>query len=309
MRLTVYTKPGCHLCEQVLQTLDRLSSHYALEVHEANILGDTALYDLYRDKIPVIEAANGEFGRLEAPITEPELRAYLDLASGNPPNPVRQSVIALQRREPFFERLAGSIGRHWLLIFCVVLGLFVGLAWVTPIFAALGWWDVANFLYSVYALTCHQLPERCGTLFGYQVAFCFRNTALYGGILLFGILYGLARDRRWPALRWLRRPAAWWVFVLLLLPMAIDGGTHLLGMRDGLVNPTFSPVYGSFWVGSQIFSLNWWLRIITGLIAALGAVWFAFPRVDKAVDDAEALRQFYAQSALRSQPAAVSASQ
>lgn len=138
-------------------------------------------------------------------------------------------------------------------------------------------------------------------MFGYQVAFCWRNTAIYSGLFLFGVLYGLARDRNLRRLRWLLKPIKWWVFVLLLLPMAVDGITHMLGLRDMSENVPMDVWYG--WLygnpGSQVFSPNWWLRIITGLLAALGVVWFAYPRMNMAVEEGEALRRAYRQGQVR----------
>ncbi|MDQ6693772.1 MAG: DUF2085 domain-containing protein [Chloroflexota bacterium] len=135
-------------------------------------------------------------------------------------------------------------------------------------------------------------------MLGYQVAFCWRNTAIYGGIFLFGLLYGLARDRNVRGLRWLRRPPRLWVSFLLVLPMGIDGITHMLGLRDMSENVPMDMWYGSLFTGggSQVFSVNWWLRIVTGLLAALALVWFAFPRLQRGMDEAEEMRLHYRQS-------------
>ena len=135
-------------------------------------------------------------------------------------------------------------------------------------------------------------------MLGYQVAFCWRNTAIYAGLFLFGLLFGLARDRgaRW--LGWLKKPLAVWAFVLFLLPMAVDGLTHTFGLREMGDNVNMDMWYG--WLlnqGSQVLSANWWLRIITGALAALGAVWFAYPRMQRAVEQAEALRRRYQRGA------------
>lgn len=133
------------------------------------------------------------------------------------------------------------------------------------------------------------------------MAFCWRNTAIYTGLVLFGVLYGLARDRNLRRLRWLRRPIKWWAFVLLLLPMAADGITHMLGLRDMSENVPMDMWYGWLYSnpGSQVFSPNWWLRIVTGLLAALGVVWFAFPRINRIVEESEALRQAYRRGQIR----------
>ncbi len=288
MLVTIYSKPGCHLCEDVLDILDRLASRYALEVREVNILEDMAVYDAYHTLIPVVEVGNGQFGRLVAPIYDKELRGYLDMArrevgKGSAPVPVY--------KESGIDKFASWVGRHWLRLVCITLGIFVGLPWLAPVFAWLGWWDLANPIYTAYALTCHQLPERAGTLLGYQVAFCYRNTALYAGIALFGVFYGLARDRNVKAFSWLNKALPVWLFALLVLPMVADGVTHMLGLRDAPMGMGVDSSFGSFYVGSQVWSLNWWLRILTGGLAALGLVWFSFPRMDRAVGESEALRQ------------------
>lgn len=293
MRITVYTKPGCHLCEDVLLLLDRLTPQYALEVNEINILDDTALYDAMSTAIPVVVVGDGRLGRLVAPITEPELRAYLETArrlsqmpAGMPP----------AYKETTFDRVASWIGMHWLKLALVTILIFVGLPWLAPIFAKLGMWGIADPIYSAYALTCHQLPERSGNLFGYQAAFCYRNTAIYAGMFLFGGLYALARDRRIEWLKWLKRPLPWWLFVLFLLPMATDGITHMLGIRDTMSNLDDPAIFGNWSIGSQVMSLNWLLRVFTGLLASFGAVWFAFPRVDRAMQESEAQREIYMHS-------------
>jgi uncharacterized membrane protein len=302
MRVTLYTKPGCHLCDDALAILDRLAPRYNLDVDEVNIVDDMALYEAYRDDIPVLAIEGGRLGTLRAPIDEAGLRTALEVASRAFPQPqAAGSVLRARRREhePLIDRVARYIGRHWLRLVVVALAIYVLLPWLAPLFAALGWWDLADPLYTAYALTCHQLPERAGSVFGYQVGFCYRNTALYGGTAMFGAVYALARDHNVSWLKWLRRPVAWWGLVLLLLPMAADGVTHMLGLRDSMMD--MDATFGSFYVGSQMWSLNWWLRVVTGLLAALGAVWFAFPRMDRTMDESEAMRMAYRMSEIRSQ--------
>lgn len=129
-------------------------------------------------------------------------------------------------------------------------------------------------------------------MLGYQVAFCWRNTAVYGGVLLFGLLYGLARDRDIPALRWfrwLRWPIRFRTFLLMLVPVAVDAVTHMMGLRDMAENVNMDMWYGTLFSGSQVFSVNWWLRITTGLLAALGFVWFLFPRLNYGMQGEESL--------------------
>jgi uncharacterized membrane protein len=253
-----------------------------------------ALYEAYHLEIPVLDIEDGRLGRLKAPMDEAGLRAAFEIARWGMPGASRTSSksVAQPGREPMLDRVARYIGRHWLMLVSIALGVFVGLPWLAPVFARLGLWDLANPIYTAYALTCHQLPERAGTVFGYQVAFCYRNTALYGGTFLFGLLYWAALRGKLPGLRWLMTPLPWWGAVLFVLPMAVDGITHMLGLRDNMMDMS-DPSFGAFYIGSQPFSLNWWLRIITGLLAALGAVWFAYPRMERAVEESETARIVY----------------
>lgn len=291
MHVTIYTKPGCHLCEDALVLLDRLMPEYGLEVQEVNILDDLTLYDAYHEKIPVIKIEDGRLGTLEAPVDEASLRAAFDIARRA--YPAGTSVLPKPPREPLIDRVTSYIGRHWLHFAAVGLGTFVMLPWLAPVFAALGWWDLANPIYTAYAFQCHQLPERCGHVFGYEAGQCWRCSALYGGMFLFTLVF--ARSRGTASMRWFHRSLPVWAFILLLLPMLIDGVTHLAGVRDPSP-PITQASFDSFWVGSQTLSLNWTLRMITGLVAALGSVWFAFPRMERTVQESEKWRMMYLQS-------------
>jgi glutaredoxin len=52
--VTLYTKPGCHLCEEAKQEMlaARIPDEYTFE--EVNIEEDAEAYDRYRFEIPVI---------------------------------------------------------------------------------------------------------------------------------------------------------------------------------------------------------------------------------------------------------------
>lgn len=152
MRVTVYSKPGCGPCEDLLQLLDRLTPQYGLEVHEVNILESTSVYEAYKEIIPVVEVGGGKIGRLVAPIGEPELRFYLEMARRLVPAGV-DALVTHAEREPFMDRMAAYIGRHWLRLVGIVLAIFVGLPWLAPVFATLGWWGIADPIYTAYAVT------------------------------------------------------------------------------------------------------------------------------------------------------------
>jgi hypothetical protein len=87
-RILLYTRPGCHLCDDALDLLltidDEMGGRLAIE--EVNILEDPALYTCYRDVIPVVaidpderDASSPDTGgpTLHAPISAAALRRAL----------------------------------------------------------------------------------------------------------------------------------------------------------------------------------------------------------------------------------------
>jgi Glutaredoxin-like domain (DUF836) len=59
-RLTLYSRPGCHLCEQALEVLLSMREQIAFEICERDISGEAALLAAYFDRIPVIEVGGVE---------------------------------------------------------------------------------------------------------------------------------------------------------------------------------------------------------------------------------------------------------
>ena len=123
---------------------------------------------------------------------------------------------------------------------------------------------------------------------GWKVGWSDRMVSMYTSILLGGLLYGLVR-------KWLK-PLSFWKFAVLLLPMVIDGGTHMLsdlagigqGFRDTnlwlqiITNNAFSI---SFYQGDALGSFNSWMRLITGILFGIALVGFAYPYINDAFVD------------------------
>jgi glutaredoxin len=65
--LTLFTKPGCHLCEEAKTVVDSVLSQFKsqhsaespIELTEVNILEDQALLEKYGEEIPVLQI-NGQ---------------------------------------------------------------------------------------------------------------------------------------------------------------------------------------------------------------------------------------------------------
>ncbi len=52
--LTVYTAPGCHLCEEAISKLCELQAEFGFEFTECDINRQEALHRLYFERIPVV---------------------------------------------------------------------------------------------------------------------------------------------------------------------------------------------------------------------------------------------------------------
>ena len=57
--VTVYSKPGCHLCEDAMALLSGLREELGFTLRELDISSDDALLRAYFERIPVI-AVDGE---------------------------------------------------------------------------------------------------------------------------------------------------------------------------------------------------------------------------------------------------------
>jgi uncharacterized membrane protein len=208
---------------------------------------------------------------------------------------------------------ADNTASRWFVVFLVIYGLWVWTPWLAPLLMHVGWEGAGRIIYSIYSFFCHQLPERSFFLFGqkpmysltaiqaawrntidplilrqfignpemgWKVAWSDRMVSFYTTTWLFALVW-------WPFRRKVKR-LPWWGIALLLLPIAVDGGTHfisdLAGIEQGfrqnnqwLALLTNNLLPASFYMGNALGSFNSWIRLITGPLASLGIVWFVFP--------------------------------
>ena len=218
------------------------------------------------------------------------------------------------------ERFVLWLARHWLAIFNIAWGAFVIAPFLAPVFMQVGATGIGNGVYFFYQFFCHQLPERSFFLFGpkpmyplqeiapvvgstdplvlrqfiggpgwgWKVAYSDRMVSMYTGFWIASLVFAIFRRRI--------RPLPIWGFVLLCLPMVIDGGTHLLsdlqagqnfgtGFRDvnlWLAQLTNNVLPAAFYAGDAFGSFNSLMRLLTGALFGVATVWFAFPYVDGA---------------------------
>lgn len=187
----------------------------------------------------------------------------------------------------FLDRQIYRLSRRWLAVFNFFMGVYVLLPVLAPILMTAGAPWVGQLLYYVYRPLCHQLPERSFFLFGthatysldelwaldavspmddlaarqrfvgtpeigYKLGFCQRDIALYGGLFVAGLAYGLVRKRI--------RPLSFLAYLLCLVPMAIDGGLQLFTSYES------TP----------------FVRVLTGGLVGVFSIWLLYPHLDNA---------------------------
>jgi hypothetical protein len=74
-RLTLYSKPGCHLCDEMKQVIAAVRARTPLTLDVVDISTDPGLMDLYGLEIPVLMIDGRKAAKYR--VTEHELEAKL----------------------------------------------------------------------------------------------------------------------------------------------------------------------------------------------------------------------------------------
>jgi uncharacterized membrane protein/glutaredoxin len=100
---------------------------------------------------------------------------------------------------------------------------------------------------------------------GYKVALCQRDVAIYGGIFLFGLIFGLTGRRL--------KSIPWYLWVLFgIVPIGLDGFSQLPSMM-GAALPDWLP----FRESTPLF------RTITGAMFGISTAWYLFPFLEESM--------------------------
>lgn len=323
IQVILYSREDCHLCRQAQADLEALQSEIPHQLAVVDVDRSPTLQEQYGLEIPVVEVGPLT---LRAPITRQELRQGLQAAqreagkAASPakaePAPTRKAGAPAPARPVYrtgavwtrSDSITYWFSRHILLVLNLIMGLYLGLAFLAPVLMKVGAQKPAALLYRVYSVACHQLAYRSFFLFGeqaiyprasaglegrltfnqatgisegndnadvfaarefvgnpamgYKVALCQRDLAIYGGILIFGLLYAATR-RRIPAL-------AWYLWALIgMAPIALDGFSQLFSQ------PPFNFI--AYRESTPFF------RLLTGFLFGFTTAWFAYPVIDQSM--------------------------
>jgi uncharacterized membrane protein len=213
------------------------------------------------------------------------------------------------------ERSLVWIARHWPILLAALTGVWVTLPWLAPVLMRAGATGPAYLIYLLYSPQCHQLPQRSYFLFGNQlmvpladilavtgprdpltlrwfvgtpelgwkVAWSDRMVSLYTPLFVGALVYALV-GRKW-------RPPRWsWALLLPYLPLLTDGLSHAIddtfrlsirAENAWLAALTGNLLAPAFYAGDVIGSFNWWVRLLSGLLASCAFVRQVYPLLDR----------------------------
>jgi uncharacterized membrane protein len=149
------------------------------------------------------------------------------------------------------DRCGDFLLEQWATLLTFLLGLLVLIAVSIPFLSYFGLDSIAKPLFFSLHYVCAQIPSHSFYILGHQLGLCARNFSIYFSMFLGSLIFTLSK-KRLPGI-------PWWLWVLLILPMALDGTTQMFGWRES----------------------NWILRTVTGTLFGLGSVWFVLPLIHK----------------------------
>lgn len=174
----------------------------------------------------------------------------------------RQTIsLAYQEPKPkkglgkVLDRLTDFLMEYWAHIVTIVLGSLVLCAISIPFLSYLGLDSIAKPIFFSLHLVCAQIPAHSFYIFGHQLGLCERNFSIYTSMFIGSLIFVLTKKRM--------RGIPWWFWILMMVPMALDGTTQMFGWRES----------------------DWILRVVTGTLFGAGNVWFALPIMQKSLSE------------------------
>ena len=324
LNVTLYTRKGCKLCDEVKAELNGLQSQYPHRLVEVDIDSDAALIASFSLEIPVIEV--GPYS-LKAPITRQKLQMTLGAATdrknqleqiGDPEYLMR---IKKGKKVTTGDRISYWIARRYLLLLNLFMLFYVGLPFLAPTLMKLGATLPAKAIYRIYSPLCHQFGFRSFFLYGEQ-AFYPLAEANVAGVKTFEQATGIPNLNdpysytRFEARAYTGDETVGYKVALCERDVAIYLAILLFGIIYGLSGRRIKSLHWALWlligiapIGldgfSQLFSqFNWhwlatalpyrestpFLRALTGSLFGLATAWFAYPNIEESMAET---RQYY----------------
>ncbi len=164
-----------------------------------------------------------------------------------------QNVTAHSRLNKATKWFGDALLKYWDSIIMLFLGVLVVSALAVPFLSYFGFDSFSKSIFFSLHYVCAQIPSHSFYILGHQLGMCARNFSIYTSMFLTSIIFVLSK-KRLPGI-------PWWVWVLMILPMALDGTTQMFGLRES----------------------TWQLRLLTGTLFGVGSIWFLLPFMQKTI--------------------------
>lgn len=290
-RVVLYTRAGCHLCEAALDWLKEIQDFQTFDLEIVDIDLSPELSKRFWDRIPVVEIGGYTF---KYPFTKDDLKLAILVSTKSQKNEKRNPNFALKILTwvdrhwlfvangffslfllgafvpPIFMKIGLESAARWgysfFGFFCHQLGFrsfyLFGYQYFYPRQIA-GVTNADNFGTATGLSEVDLFAARAhlgDSFMGYKIALCERDLAMYAGLVIFGFIFVLLRDKIKGLPLW-----AWILFAVI--PVGLDGGLQLLSQLPILRIQEFLPARESTPI----------LRTLTGFIFGFGTAWFAYP--------------------------------
>lgn len=324
LNVTLYTRKGCKLCDEVKKELNDLQAKYPHQLAEVDIESDSALMENFALEIPVVDA--GPY-RMKAPITRQKLEMTIGAAFDRKNqleqlgDPEYLMKVKRGKQVTTGDRVSFWISRNYLLFLNLFMFFYVGLPFLAPTLMKLGAEFPAKAIYRIYSPLCHQFGFRSFYLFGEQ-SFYPLAEANINGVKTFEEVTGIARlddpfsVTRFAARSYVGDETVGYKIALCERDVAIYFAILSFGIVFGLTGRRIKSLHWAIWllfglgsVGldgfSQLLSqFNWtwfaaiipyrestpFLRVLTGALFGLTTAWFAYPSIEDSMNET---RQYY----------------
>src|SRR5258708_27425520 len=153
----------------------------------------------------------------------------------------------------YARKLNDFLLSQWANMITILLGILVAMALSVPFLSYFGLDTISKPIFYSLHTVCAQIPSHSFFILGHQLGMCARNFSIYMSMFLGSLVFSLSK-KRVPGI-------PWWLWLLMILPMAVDGTTQMFGLRES----------------------TWVLRLITGTLFGLGSVWFVLPMMQKTI--------------------------
>ena len=306
LNVVFYTRANCELCEQTLADLKDLQEAVPHTISLVDIDLDPALRKKYQDIVPVLEIGaytlKAPISKMDLEVTLKSARQKTSSKAASVGKKKTRSGYRLNKMLHTFSKrwllvLNLLVFAYLALPFGAPVLMKAGLnrpaSWIYTIYSPMchqlafrSW-----FLFGEQAAYPRELAGTSLTSFqeatglnesefftarnylgnetvGYKVAICERDVAIYGGIFMAGLFFGMVRTRL--------KPLPVWAWLLIgIVPIALDGGTQLLSSIPLLSFPAreSTPL----------------LRTLTGGLFGVINVWLAYPHVEQSMIETRAL--------------------